>query len=72
MILIRRRPDGIVGVITPPHANALWLIETPISQEDFCEGMVERGSRPVDVMDVLAESTQSEFGYIQLVDVKNV
>lgn len=64
MILIRRRPDGIVGVATPPHTNSPWIIETPISQDTFCAEMMERGSHAVDVMDVLAESKGSGFGYI--------
>lgn len=64
MILIRLRPDGIVGMATPPHGRPTWIIEEPISREDFCKGMLERGSHPTDAADVLAEADRTGFGYI--------
>ena len=64
MILIRHRTNGIVGVATPPHSKPLWLIEKPISRDDFYKGMIERGCHPIDAADVLGESDRSGFGYL--------
>jgi hypothetical protein len=64
MILIRRRADGIVGVATPPHVNAVWVFTAPMEPEAFHREMISRRCHPVDSADVLGESETSGFGYL--------
>jgi hypothetical protein len=64
MILIRRRPDGIVGVATEPHVKETWVFTTPMDPEAFHREMVAKGCHPIDSADVLAESKNSGFGYM--------
>jgi hypothetical protein len=64
MILIRRRPDGIVGVATPPHVKETWVFTMPMDPMAFHREMVARGCNRVDSADVLGESEKSGFGYL--------
>jgi hypothetical protein len=64
MILIRRRPDGIVGVATPPHVKETWVFTAALSADDFSDEMRQRGSHPVDTLDVRTEAERSGFGYL--------
>ena len=62
--LVRRRPDGVVGVATPPHVKTSWIFEEPLSSDDFINEMVRRGCTRVDAFDVSGESERSGFGYM--------
>jgi hypothetical protein len=65
MILIRKRPDGYVGVVASPHSKqGEWIFEKPISREEFWSKMRTLGSHPVDTADVLHEAEGSGFGYM--------
>ena len=64
MILLRRRPDGLVGVVTPPHSTAVWVWDTPISDEAFCVRMDAEQCHSTDIWDALYEAERNGFGYL--------
>lgn len=64
MILIRKRPDGIVGIATPPHVKETWIAEEPLPREVWWREMTARGSHPSDTAAVLNEIENSGFGYM--------
>jgi hypothetical protein len=64
MILLRRRPDGLVGVVTAPYAKAPWIFDQPISQKAVAERLREEGNHPTDIGDVLYEAERNGFGYL--------
>lgn len=64
MILIRQRPDGLVGVATPPHSKSTWVFADPITEEAYVQRMVEEGCHSTDMWDALSEAQRNGFGYL--------
>jgi hypothetical protein len=64
MILLRRRPDGLVGVVTPPHSASVWTFDEPIADEAFRNRMDAEGCHSTDVWDAMSEAERQGFGYL--------
>ena len=53
-----------MGVVTPPHSTAVWVWDTPISDEAFCVRMDAEQCHSTDIWDALYEAERNGFGYL--------
>ena len=64
MILLRKRPDGLVGVVTAPYVQTVWIFDQPICDQTFMDRLRSEGCHLTDVSDVLHEAERNGFGYL--------